>query len=340
MKHFLSALLFTGALCACLLGLDHVMRRGDGQAKYEAFFASNDPEAFDVFFLGTSHVMDAVYPNLLWRDYGFTSYNLGNAAEPMEATYWTLRLAMQYHVPRVVVVDVCYLDKRQGAAQATNHLFFDELPLTPLKLEAINALFPKESRSEMLFPLVLYHNRWAEMLFGDGNAADMTACPAFMYGAELRVGRAAPLPFERTTKTLAIDSPGRDALARIIALCRENDIAITLTAIPYPADADAQASMNSASLIAEELDVPFLNLFDVPGLVDFEADCYDPGSHLNPGGAVKVTACLGAWLCKRFDLPDHRSDSRYAAWDESLALYEKAFDELWLRSEFVCGPSL
>ncbi|MDO5377304.1 MAG: hypothetical protein Q4G52_03115 [Clostridia bacterium] len=332
MKHFLSLLLFVGALCVCLWGLDHLMRRGDGQAKYEAFFDSNDPQAFDVFFLGTSHVMDAVYPNLLWRDYGFTSYNLGNAAEPMEATYWTLRLAMQYHVPRVVVIDVCYLDRPQGPAQATNHLFLDELPLTPLKLEAISSLFPKESWAEMIFPLVLYHHRWTEMMFG--HETDMTDCPPFMYGSELRVGRTAPLPFTRITQTLDIESPGRDALRRIISLCEELEIPVALIAIPYPADADAQLSMNSASFIAEEWNVPFLNLFDVPDLVDFSSDCYDAGSHLNPDGAAKVTAYLGAWLCERFDLPDHRTDDRYASWDDALTRFEQAFHAQWLNSEY------
>ena len=36
---------------------------------------------FDVLFLGTSHVLNAVYPMELWRDYGIVSYNMANHSE-------------------------------------------------------------------------------------------------------------------------------------------------------------------------------------------------------------------------------------------------------------------
>lgn len=308
MKHLLTAAFFCAALCASLLLLNQAMQRRDGRDKYAAFF-SEDQE-IDVFFLGTSHVMDSVYPNILWRDYGFTSYNLGNAAEPMDATCWTLRLAAQVHKPRVAVIDVCYMDRvQQGSAQAFNHIFLDELPLSRLKLEAVWSLFPEGSRAEFVFPLVLYHNRWGELLFG--GAQEMTACPDYMYGAELRVGRVEPAPFERTALTDSENTPGRDALRSLLEFCLSSDIQPVLVAIPYPAEQAAQISMNSAALVAQEYGVPFLNLFDVEGLVDFDTDCYDSGSHLNPDGAIKVTAYLGRWLSEHFSLPDRRGDARY-----------------------------
>ena len=43
-------------------------------------------------------------------------------------------------------------------------------------------------------------------------------------------------------------------------------------------------------------------------------DTCDGGDHLNERGAKKVTAFLGAWLAKQYNLADHRGSSDYRAW--------------------------
>ena len=45
-------------------------------SKYYDFYSQQ--QDFDVLFLGTSHVINAVYPMELWRDYGIVSYNMAN----------------------------------------------------------------------------------------------------------------------------------------------------------------------------------------------------------------------------------------------------------------------
>lgn len=326
MKNFIKAAIFALALCLCLLGLDRAMRREDGHEKYSAFF--EEKENIDVFLLGTSHMMDSVLPMELWRDYGIVSYNLANPAETLEATYWTLRLALEYHTPETVVVDVCYLGKAQSevSTRRMGHLFMDEIPLSPLKLRAIWALYPENERAEFVFPLVTYHTRWAELFEG---SEPMTDAKPFTRGAELRIGRSRPAPYTRTTDMDKRDTAGKQALRRIIGLCQERGIQVILTAIPYPADEETQRMMNSAELIAQETGVEFLNLFDVEGLVDFEIDCYDEASHLNPDGAAKVTHYLGAQLADRFGVADRRGDARYAHWDEALEEYEALHREQW-----------
>ena len=315
-------------LIVCLIGMDQAMRRGDGELKYAAFF--EDKEGFDVFFMGTSHMMDAVYPIELWRDHGITSYNLGNTAEPMDNTLWTLRLAMKHHVPKVVVIDMAYLDRVQATQMHTYqfaHGFLDEIPLSLDKIRAVWALFPEGKRAEFVFPLALYHTRWEELFEGPAQA-NTNAVPC-MFGAELRAGRSEPAPYVRTQAMAPDELPGEQALRDIVALCREEGVAPVLTAVPYPADEAQQMAINRAQLLAQELDVPFINLFDVEGLVDFDTDCYDPASHLNPDGAAKVTAYLGAWLMEHCALEDRRGDSHYAHWDAALSEYEQMRRAQW-----------
>lgn len=159
--------LFALALALSLLALNRVMLREDSEKKYGAFYDEKQP--IDVFFLGTSHVMDAVYPTELYDRAGITGYNLANPAETLEATAWTLKLALQRQKPKVVVVDVCYIDKAQrDAVYSLEHLFLDAVPLSLTKWQAVWALFPEARRAEYIFPLAAYHTRWEEMLFGGG----------------------------------------------------------------------------------------------------------------------------------------------------------------------------
>ena len=328
MKSYVKAALWLLVLIVCLIGMDHAMRRGDGELKYRAFF--EEKAEFDVFFLGTSHMMDAVYPIELWRDYGITSYNLGNTAEPMDNTYWTLRLALAYHTPKVAVIDMAYLDRVQMNQMHTYqfaHGFLDEIPLSLEKIRAVWALFPEGKRAEFIFPLALYHTRWEE-IFSEEIQANTNAVPC-MFGAELRAGRSEPAPYARTKEMAQETLPDEQALREMIGLCRRKGITPVLTAVPYPADDAQQRVMNRAQLLADELDVAFVNLFDVEGLVDFETDCYDPASHLNPDGATKVTAYLGAWLMEHCSLADKRGDARYAHWDMALAEYEQLRSAQW-----------
>ena len=326
MKRMCFAGVWLLALVVCLLGLDRAMRREDSDLKYSAFYAENQP--IDVYFLGTSHVIDGVYPMELWRDYGIVSYNLGNSAETMEATYWTLRLALQKNKPKVAVVDVGYVDRAQSisANLPLSHTYLDSVPLSVEKLRAIWSLFPEGSRAEFVFPLAVHHTRWEEFLDGVQKTTDCVPC---MRGAELHTGRIAAESFQRTLERDETDTPGKQALRRIIELCRDEGIEVELIGLPYPAEAERQQMMNSVQSIADEYGVQYHSLFDVEGLVDFYTDFCDGISHLNPDGAVKVTGWLGEMLSESYDLPDRRGDPAYAHWNEALAEYEALYEREW-----------
>ena len=334
MKKLAYALGWTALLAVCLWGLNRVFLREDAKQKYGRFFS--EERTYDVLFFGTSHIMDAVLPPVLWESAGLSSYNLGNPAETMEATEWTVRLALARHTPRAAVIDMAYLDRDQeteGSA-ALSHLFYDAVPLSAEKIRAVRALFPKGKSTAFLFPLIAYHTRWESLLTGED--APMTDCRPWLFGAELRPGRTEPAEFVRTEEVDSAETRGKAALRRIVAFCRERGVLPVLTAIPYPAEPARQRMMNSARLLAEELEVPFFNLFD-GGVVDFSVDCYDPGSHLNPDGAVKVTRALGEALS---DLLPPRAHTREeeAEWTEALRRFSEQWDREWGEESMLPQP--
>lgn len=318
--------LWLAALVCCLLLLDRGMRRDDSERKYGAFFA--EKQDFDVLFLGTSRVLDGVSPMELWRDYGFTSYNMGNNSEPLGVTRWVLETAMAYHTPRVAVIDVFYVGHAVDEAwtYSFRHLFYDALPLSRAKIKAVCATQPEGERIEFLMPFSLYHGRWEEIL--SGQVEQLVDCEIYMMGSEMRFDRTTRDDYAFTDDMTEDELPGHQALREIAALCRAHGVEPVFVALPGHASEQEQVNMNSVQRVADELGVPFVNMLRM-GIVDNQTDCYDEMGHLNPDGASKATAFLGAWLKQQYDLPDRRGDSAYAHWDANLAKYEAYRAENW-----------
>ena len=66
---------------------------------------------------------------------------------------------------------------------------------------------------------------------------------------------------------------------------------------------------------------------EVLAQIDWSADTFDSGDHLNLNGAKKATAKLGEILRNRYQLPDHSGESAYRSWDEAYARYERVMNE-------------
>ena len=318
--------LWLAALVCCLLLADKMMRRDDGERKYGAFFA--DKQGFDVLFMGTSRVLDAVQPMELWRDYGFTSYNMGNNSEPLEMTRHVMELAFDTHVPKIAVIDVFYMRHRldEEWAYTYRHTFLDEIPLSRAKIDVVRATLPESKWQEFLMPFSLYHGRWDEIL--SGSTVQMVDCEPFMMGGEMRRGRVAAPDFALTEEIAQEEQPGEEALREIAALCREHGVEPVFIALPGHATREEQMTMNRTAAVAQELGVPFVNMM-FENVIDHDRDCYDAAGHLNPDGASKATAYLGAWLTEHFDLEDKRGNSAYAYWNENLKKYEAYRESFW-----------
>ncbi|MED9821430.1 MAG: hypothetical protein U0J65_05305 [Christensenellales bacterium] len=322
--------LWLAALVACLLLLDRGMRRDDSERKYGAFFA--EKQDFDVLFFGTSRVLDGITPMELWRDYGLTSYNMGNNSEPLGVTRWVLETALETHTPKVAVFEVFYVEHAVDEAwtYSFRHLFYDALPLSGMKIRAVCATQPEGERMEFLMPFSLYHGRWDEIL--SGQSERLVECEPFMMGGEMRLSRQIRDNYAFTDEMESAELPGYAALREIAAVCRAHEVQPVFVALPGHASEEEQRNMNGVQRVADELGVPFVNIQRL-GIVDNQTDCYDWQGHLNPDGASKATAYLGEWLTARYELADHRGEEGYAHWDENLVQYEAYRAENWVGSE-------
>ena len=210
--------------------------------QYKTFFAN--PEQYDVFFMGTSHVMYGVSPLEIWNEYGITSFNWGSPSCTIPQSYWKLMNALDYHTPKLVVID-CYraVWEYKSVNEYRMHDAFDAFPLSYTKIKTIEDLMFHEkamngdaeySRGQcidLLFPLRAYHSRWDSL-----DRLDFKNTYVDTKGTEFGINVAIPNEISDSCDKLDIteNMVGFTYLERTIAECKKRNIEVLLTYLPYP----------------------------------------------------------------------------------------------------------
>ena len=324
LRKILSVVLLAAMLLGGIAYLTKATQRDSSGYKYRPFF-EEDTE-YDVLFFGTSHVINGIFPMQLWNDYGITSYNFGGHGNSIATSYWVMVNALQYHKPKVAVLDVLSAGSTTTEMNISNsHLSLDAFPLSATKIAAAKDIFPtdKGKQTELILPLSVYHNRWneltADMLkagFGRHSSSNVEK------GAESRIAVAIPNETTRVSRfsRATDDSVGLQYIQKFIDYCNEIGLEPVIINIPFPASESAQMWANAAIHLADTNGAGYIN-YPYLDLVDYDTDCYDSGSHLNPSGARKVTDYLGQYLTEHYDLTDHRADEAYACWHDDYDTY-------------------
>lgn len=323
----------TAVICFSLLLIlvvgttQKLFERKYSYAKYYDFYQQE--EDFDVLFLGTSHVLNAVYPMELWRDYGIVSYNMANHSENICTNYWQLRNALAYTTPKVVVIDLYAVDGDSKVNEQYLHNFTDAMPFSTLKIEMVRDLLVPEKRMEYLFNLSLYHSRWEEL-----GREDIQPKTGLEKGAELReeVTVNVPptlIPQEEYDPT---DRLNKQYLQKIIDLCKAQQIEVILMYVPYTMPEGDQQVANWGYAAAEKNGIPYLNFVYEDLEINYATDCADEAHHLNASGAKKVTDYLGNYIRAHYDVADQRKQPAYDSWHDDYEEYRQMKQE-WLDSQ-------
>ncbi len=316
----------TMVLTATLLwNSTNLLEKKDSDIKYASFFEQD--ANFDVLFLGTSHMGYGVYPLELWNDYGIVSYNLGGHGNPMATTYWILENSLNYTTPKLVVVD-CFLLSymvKTHSLFASVHFSFDAFPNSKTKFAAVYDLlddsmiveqYPEaleaepRTRLELLWDYSIYHSRWNDLKHEDFESTHLEEKGAEHFTGIVPSKEAARIPDERK---LEGDTVSIQYLEKIIEDCKNRNIDVLLTYLPFSASDSLQEEANRVYDIAQKHELNYVNFLDID-IINYETDYCDSDYHLNPSGARKVTDYLGQYIKKNYNIPDQRDNSLYADW--------------------------
>ena len=339
--NFFRCIIFCALLGGVLFYVGRIVESKAGVERVRPFL--QEEETPDVLFFGTSHVIYGVYPMELWNDYGIASYNLGASQSTLAMTYWNIMQALEYSSPQLIVVDCSGLrdELKIPATSAMVNRAFDAYPLNATKYAAImdlmddpyletaieNGEVTEEEASQRniwsyLFNIIAYHGRW-ESLTSKDYTTNLNTQKGALYITDVAVTNEYP-----QTKSTVLDSEtlSMEYLRKIIDAARSRGIDILLTYIPFSANVGRQKEAHSAGLIAEEMNVPYINFLDL-GIVDYSTDSADTGTHLNVSGARKVTDYLGNYIRENYDLPDRRTDEAYSYWFDDYSDYVEMKEE-------------
>lgn len=313
-------------LLALLMGRVSFVLNDKFSYKYDSEYYQ-DPGAYDVLFLGSSHIMNSIYPLEMFRSQGITAYNLGMTNESLAASYWRLKEALEHHTPRLVVMDSTRVtfnmtvDTADPKALAFLHNSLDSMPLGVTKVQALADLFgwqDVENIANYLFPLAAYHSRWSSLTEDDFHPwlqADRGALPIRnLYLLD------SPLPEVPADSKAPLPPVGADYLDRILTLCQEREVPLVLLTVPYCTDETSRQMLHSVPDAAAGYDnVRCIDLFDSRAF-DWRTDFSDAAGHLNTASAARLSRWLAGALAEDYALPDHRGEPSAAQWEENYRI--------------------
>lgn len=267
-----------------------------------------DPDTIDILNLGDSLSLSGMTPMELWRQRGFTAFNIGADGILMPEAYYAL-------------IEACDEQKPEYLLLETLQLF--RLP----KNEDMQILVSQPLYHRFAF--LKYHSLWKTFLEGRGNRIYHKG-----YLINRIVRRYKPDPDYMNQKLpdrdkTVIPDFNRKWLEKIIKYCESKDIKIVLYSLPSPSNYNGER-VSSIERLAEEYDLPYIDINEKRSElgINLKKDFSDRGDHLNLNGAVKVTGFFGEYLAQSGRLTDHRKDAAYKSWDEELIEYDQLVEEM------------
>ncbi len=285
---------------------------------WNAFLAEPE-DSIDVIWLGSSYAYCDVNPSVVYNSSGLTGFVMAGGEQPLSITYWYLKEILKTQSPAMVILEgtSLYFAPYQNYTLAN----VGAMPASANKLGAIFTASEPELRTELLFPLATYHDRWEQLTLGDvknafvGPRWDIYKGFTPMEGSKEGAGETEYVN-DRTVEP-QIYANNLKWLGKILDLCQKNGIQTMVVFHPSYTRCTAETYARIGQEIQEispdtlfcdwSADVEKIGLIPTQHLYD--------GGHLNRMGAAVFSAWLGKELATTYGLiPRIQTPENAAAW--------------------------
>ena len=326
-KVFIKVVSFITIFIIILSALNNIFvyKSGHRRKIYQGLYTGK--ENYDVLLLGSSHMNGGINPNILWNEYGITSFNYATGGQPIDVTYYLLEEALKTQNPKAVVLDTYYLGlTEEYGEEGYIRYVLDSMKFSINKIEAVLNSTPKEEWLYYLVPFFKYHSRWKELSEEDYVSNYEAGYFAKGFGASQdEYGKDNMTVLTGTEEYMDLPEKTERYLYKFIELAKEKNFKLILVNMPYDYTStngmnnwitNHEMIFNSVERIASENNIPFINYNDYLYEIDFDfsKDMFNIG-HLNVYGSAKVTKSLGEYLNNNYDIQDKRSDEAYNSWN-------------------------
>lgn len=275
----------------------------------------NESKDHEVVFIGDCEVYANFSPMVMYEEEGIKAYVRGSSQQLIWQSYYILEETLKYEIPKVVVFNVNSMRYSEPVSEEYNRLTIDYMKWSKQKVDIINAsMTEEESIWYYIFPILRYHSRYDKLTEEDFEYLFKRKDNTFNgFLVNKNVKSVENLPVQRKLATYQFEDICYDYLNKITKLCKDNGIELVLikapSLYPYWYDEYDEQIRN----YAEENDIAFYNLKNnVEEIgIDYSADTYDGGLHLNLNGATKLSKFFAKLLKENYNLTDCRGDSLY-----------------------------
>ncbi|MEG0525023.1 MAG: hypothetical protein RR532_06525, partial [Erysipelothrix sp.] len=259
-KNIMKFILFVSILAFILL----VLSKGFS-AKEISGVASEQENSIDYFVLGDSEAYTSISPMEVWKEKGYTGFNLGSSAQTLQRGVDVFEKALANQKPRVVLIETNFLFRNKGFINDAENL--------------VSTLFTNH------FSVFNDHTNWKKMV-AEGKFLSFEnpkLLPNPLKGYKYR-GSVKPYTLGEYVKTTQnrkeIPPHQKIFIDRIISLCEENNIQVIFYSVPSPVNWN-YAMHNTVTDLAAEYKASYvdLNLLTKQLEIDWQNDTYDAGDH-------------------------------------------------------------
>ena len=311
-------------------------------------FYELEDNTVDILILGSSHSFDAFNTGVLWDEYGMSSFMLGGAEQPLWNTYYYLKEALKTQKPKLVVLEGYCTRFHYEYGYPEQYIFNNfGLKWSKDRIDSLKVSVKKEEWPDYFLEYVQYHSRYTNLDKSD-------FLPFQGDRPQYEDWKGYELNTKRDYKDSTLDSASitermeltpyktEEYYRKVLELAKENDVPIMVVIAPYADITETdQKKFNTASDIASEYDVPFVNcnlIWQEIGM-DYTVDTAD-GGHLNYLGSSKFSKYIGQYIADNYDIPDHRGDEKYISWQKSADYYREAIYDQDLSNSWDTGQVL
>jgi hypothetical protein len=262
----------------------------------------------DVLNIGDSLSLSVFSPLELWKQQGFTGFNIGADGLRLAESYHYLKNACKRQKPKVLMIESLYLFRYKLSDDSVMLLS------QPIYYHV---------------PFIKYHNIWKAlvelpgvMIYHRGYTVNENS--ATYRGPENYMDQ--PIADNGRTE---IPFFNRVWFDRIKKYCDAQGIKIIIYSAASASNYNWDR-VHALEKFAADEGVGYIDLnehIDEIG-INWDDDSNDGGDHMNYFGCVKSTGFLGNYLRENADLQDHRGDAAYGDWDSEMAGYEQLVKDM------------
>lgn len=294
---------------------------------------------YDVLTTGTSMAVINISNEELYSNYGIASMTLGEPEQPLFLTYYTLKEALKYQNPKVIVFDIqslFYSDEFIKVRFMMDEHHYIHFSLDSMKNGKIKKMALDEAKKYMTdldiwdyYSEMYYnHSNWQDI---DKNNFVRKTGKDIMFGNWLSLDmqeniRRSVFPYtvEKTNEIEEISENNLKYFSMLVDLCRENGIELLLvrsSGAPFNFSWERDNAVNN---LAKQYDLNYIDFNLVEDEIGFEwsTDTVD-GGHSNVSGAKKWTDYIGKFLTENYEFTDRRKDSSYNDYKENEEKYSE-----------------